>query len=143
MIAELTSLPLTEMLQILGLISVLTFFGSLIILPWLVLRMRSDYFIRHRQEVDARYQRHPVLAVITFLFRNSMGLFLLLAGIIMLVLPGQGILTMVIGFSLMDFPGKHRLNERIIANLKIQRSLNWIRRKGGKKELIFSSEKTI
>ena len=61
----------------------------------------------------------------------------------MLVLPGQGILTMVIGFSIMDFPGKHRLNDRIVANRKIQQSLNWIRRKGGKDDLLFSSEGTV
>lgn len=140
MAAEFNSLPLTDVLQVLGVISLLTFFGSLIILPWLILRMRPDYFIRHRREVDARHQRHPILAALTFLFRNSIGLCLLLAGIIMLILPGQGILTMVIGFSLMDFPGKHRLNDKIIADRKIQQSLNWIRRKGGKEELIFSSE---
>lgn len=38
----------------------------------------------------------------------------------------------------MDFPGKHRLNDRILANHKIQRSLNWIRKRWHKEELIFS-----
>ena len=142
MIAELISLSSAEMLQVLGLISLLTFVGSLILLPWLILRMRSDYFIRHHRENIERHQRHPVLTAFIFLFRNTIGLCLLTAGIIMLILPGQGILTMVIGCSLMDFPGKHRLNDKIIANRKIQRSLNWIRRKGGRDDLIFSSETT-
>ncbi|WLE98473.1 MAG: PGPGW domain-containing protein [Candidatus Electrothrix communis] len=135
-----TALTRTESLQLLGLISLLTFVGSLITLPWLVLRMRADYFIRHHQEVIERHKRHPVFAVLIFLFRNILGLCLLIAGIAMLVLPGQGILTMVLGFSVMDFPGKHRLTDRLIANQKIQRSLNWIRHKGGKEDLLFSSE---
>ncbi|MCI5210078.1 MAG: hypothetical protein D3910_15065 [Candidatus Electrothrix sp. ATG2] len=130
-------MPLADLLQVLGLISLLTFFGSLIILPLLVLRMRADYFIRHHQEVVERHKRHPVLAVITFFLRNSIGCCLLFAGIAMLVLPGQGILTMVLGFSVMDFPGKHHLTDRIIANEKIQHSLNWIRHKGGKEDLVF------
>ncbi|MDU9048723.1 MAG: PGPGW domain-containing protein [Candidatus Electrothrix sp. Rat3] len=135
-----TALTRAELLQLLGIISLFTFIGSLIILPWLILRMRADYFIRHHQEVIERHKRHPVLAVLICLLRNSLGLCLLIAGIALLVLPGQGILTMVIGFSIMDFPGKHRLNDRIVANGKIQQSLNWIRRKGGKDDLLFSSE---
>ncbi|WP_339138317.1 MAG: PGPGW domain-containing protein [Candidatus Electrothrix sp. GW3-4] len=137
MIAELTSLPLTDLLEALGLISLLTFLGSLLILPWLILSMQADYFIRHHQEVVARHQRHPVLAIIIFFLRNSIGFCVMVAGMAMLVLPGQGILTMVIGFSLMDFPKKHHLTDRIMANRKIQHSLNWIRHKGGKEDLIF------
>ena len=140
MIADLTSLPLADLLQALGLISLLTFLGSLIILPLLVLRMRADYFIRHHREVVERHKRHPVLAVITFFLRNSIGLCLLVAGIAMLVLPGQGILTMVLGFSCIDFPGKHRVMDRVMANKKIQHALNWIRHKGGKEDLVFSHQ---
>ena len=140
MMDAFTALTRTESLQLLGLISLLTFVGSLITLPWLVLRMRADYFIRHHQEVIERHKRHPILTVLICLLRNSLGLCLLIAGIAMLVLPGQGILTMVLGFSVMDFPGKHHLTDRIIANRKIQQSLNWIRHKGGKEDLLFSSE---
>lgn len=125
------------MLRLLGLLSLLTFVGSLIVIPWLVLRMHAEYFIRHRQEVIERHKRHPVLTIIVLLLRNGFGFLLLAAGVIMLVLPGQGILTMVIGLSLMDFPGKHRLTDRIMRNEQLQHSLNWIRRKGYKKELVF------
>lgn len=140
MIAELIALPSADVLEALGIISLLTFVGSLILLPWMILRMRTDYFIRHHQEVIERRKRHPALTVLICLLRNTLGFCLLLAGIAMLVLPGQGILTMVIGLSAMDFPGKHRLNDKIIANRKIRQSLNWIRRKGGRDDLLFSSE---
>ncbi len=134
MIAALSTAVLLKMLALLSLI---TFISSLILIPWLVLHMDADYFIRHRQEVIARHNRHPVVTIITFLCRNLAGLVLTIAGVLMLVLPGQGILTMVLGLSLMDFPGKHRFTDRVILNKKIQQSLNWIRKKGHKEKLLF------
>jgi hypothetical protein len=72
-----------------------------------------------------------------WLLRNGLGLVLLIAGIAMLILPGQGILTILIGISLMDFPGKFLLLERFVRMKQIRKSLNWMRRKGGKEEFVF------
>jgi hypothetical protein len=72
-----------------------------------------------------------------FVARNLAGLALLAAGIAMLVLPGQGLLTMLLGLSFMDFPGKHALLERAIACPKLQHALNWLRRKEGREEFVF------
>jgi len=118
-----------HILEWLGLLSVLTFFGSLIAVPMLIAGMSADYFIRHRLRVAQRRKRHPIITRIMFLFRNGIGVLLLLAGMAMLVLPGQGILTIVIGISMMDFPGKHRLVEYLIQRPAVKRGLNWIRRK--------------
>jgi len=128
-----------QILQWLGFFSVVTFVASLLGVPWLILRMSPEYFIQHRLEVQQRQRRHPVLTVILFCLRNTVGILLLLAGLAMLVLPGQGLLTILIGFSVMNFPGKHSLLERCIQLNTIQQSLNWIRRKGGKKNFIFST----
>jgi hypothetical protein len=38
----------------------------------------------------------------------------------------------------MDFPGKHALLELMVRNARVQRSLNWIRTKGGREELVFT-----
>ncbi len=132
------SLSVGLLLTWLGTLSVVTFIGSLLVVPWLILQMPPDYFIRHRLEVMERHRRHPVVTVLMFCVRNGVGFVLLTAGIAMLLLPGQGILTMLIGFSLMDLPGKHRLLEKVLENSKVQRSLNWIRRKGGREDLIFN-----
>ena len=40
--------------------------------------------------------------------KNLLGVFFVLIGIAMLVLPGQGILTIIAGMMLLDFPGRHR-----------------------------------
>ena len=65
------------------------------------------------------------------------GLFLLICGLVMLVLPGQGLLTMLMGLSLMPFPGKNKLEQTIIARKSVRYSLNWIRMKANKKPFIF------
>jgi len=132
------SFTVGQILPWLGLLSVLTFFGSLLIVPWLILLMAPDYFIRHRLEVIERHRRHPVLSFLLVGLRNMIGLVLLVAGTAMLLLPGQGILTMLIGLSLMDFPGKHQLLEKVVQNKRVQNSLNWIRRKGDRADLIFT-----
>ena len=54
--------------------------------------------------------------------RNLLGGLLILLGLIMLVTPGQGILTIVLGFTIMDFPGKKRIT-RAIKNTKIAKKL--------------------
>ena len=134
------SISVVQLLELLGILSIVTFIVSLLIIPWLILRLSPEYFIRHRLKVIERHRRHPVLAIIIFFLRNTVGFGLLAAGMAMLVIPGQGILTMLIGLSFMDFPGKHRLLEKAVQIRGVQQSLNWIRRKGGKEDLVFATE---
>ena len=117
------------LLEWLGLLSVLTFIGSLIAIPWIIARLPANYFIRHRQLVAERHERHPLIAKLTFVCRNIIGIVFLTAGIVMLVLPGQGIITILIGISLMDFPKKHNLVDYLVRLKKVIRLLNWIRQK--------------
>ena len=127
----------TTLLEMLGLFSLVTFAGSLIAVPWLIGRMPPDYFLTHWYQVDARHRRHPALALAIWLGRNGFGFCLLLAGITMLFLPGQGLLTILIGICLMDFPGKRRLLDRLAGIPQVQHALNWVRRKQGKAEFVF------
>ncbi len=125
-------MPTASLVRLLGLFSVLMFFGSLIAIPLLITRLPADYFIRHRQLVNERRRRHPVLIYSLLLLRNLAGLIFLLAGMAMLVLPGQGILTLLIGLSLMNFPGKHDKIEWLARRSRVRKSLNWIRRRADK-----------
>ena len=55
----------------------------------------------------------------------------------MLFLPGQGLLTIVVGLSFLDFPGKQFLLNHLIEHGSVQKSMNWIRGKYGRPPLIF------
>jgi UPF0716 family protein affecting phage T7 exclusion len=62
---------------------------------------------------------------------------LVVLGALMLVLPGQGILTILAGLFVMRFPQKRRLLARALAGKRVQRSLNYVRRRLGKAPLKF------
>jgi len=128
---------LPALLPWLGIVSLLTFVGSLMFVPWIVARLPVDYFLRHDQREAARRRLHPLLVPLLALGRNLVGLGLLSAGFAMLFLPGQGLLTMLLGLSLMDFPGKHRLRERLLRQPQVEAGLNWLRRRAGKAPFIF------
>jgi putative transmembrane protein PGPGW len=120
---------------VLGVVSGLFFIGTLIAIPILIVRLPDDYFIQNHRQTWLQ-NRHPVLRVSAYVIKNLLGYVFLLAGIAMLMLPGQGILTMVIGVSLIDFPGKQKLQRQLIGQPAVLRTINRIRRKFGRKPLV-------
>ena len=68
--------------------------------------------------------------------RNALGAVLLAAGIAMLVLPGQGLLTILLGLMLVDFPGKRRAERALVARPNVFEALNWLRAKAGRPPLL-------
>lgn len=128
------------LIEWLGALSLVTFIGSLLAIPWIIARLPADYFIRHRQKVEARRRRHPLLARVILATRNAIGLLFFLAGTVMLILPGQGIITILIGLSFMDFPRKQQVVDRLIRRPRVIGFLNWMRRK--EKKPPFQLERT-
>ena len=106
--------------------------AGVVAVPWIVLRLPEDALQRPNPLDDFRHH-HPVLRAIVFLTRNAVGLPLLMAGIVMLIAPGQGILTILLALWIMDFPGKWRFEHAILERPAVFKALNWIRRKGGRK----------
>lgn len=109
-----------------GTASALMFVFSLLMLPWLLSRIPADYFRRHKTETTWMMLLTP-----RNLLRNLLGLPVLVAGILMLVLPGQGLLTIFIGLAIMQFPGKHDLERRVVSRRGILQAINWVRGKAG------------
>ncbi|UHD18671.1 PGPGW domain-containing protein [Thiocapsa bogorovii] len=117
-------------------LSVLMFVGSLIALPFLLARIPEDYFVDPERH-SARLKRlHPVAYLSLRLLKNLVGWILVLAGILMLVLPGQGILTIIMGLVLSDFPGKFALERRLASKGRVLNGINWIRRRSGHAPLV-------
>ena len=108
---------------------------SVVTVPWIVARMPADYFVRER---DAPWQdAHPVVRAVLVAAKNTLGVLLVLAGVAMLVLPGQGILTMLIGLSLIEFPGKRKMEMRILRLPGVRKVVGALRRRAGRPPLIF------
>ena len=53
----------------------------------------------------------------------------------MLVAPGQGLLTLAAALVLLDFPGKYRLERRLVTQKPVWKSINWLRRRAGREPL--------
>jgi hypothetical protein len=116
-------------------LSVLMFVGTLVAVPWLVIRIPADYFVRRRHFVDRWQPRHPLLRIAFLTFKNFCGVVLVLAGLAMLFTPGQGLLTILVGLIFLDFPGKLALELRLVRQRPVVRSINWMRRKANRPPL--------
>ena len=125
-----------NLLLILGIVSVVSFLATLVIIPWILLRIPADYFSKPRRVSLVSSDSHPSLKIVVFIAKNLIGITVALLGIAMLVLPGQGLLTILIGVVLIDFPGKYRFQRWLISREPVLRSANWLREKGDKKPLV-------
>lgn len=65
---------------------------------------------------------------------------MILAGIIMLVLPGQGTVTILIGLAISNFPGKYKIERKISSQPAVGATLNKIRKLTGSSPLVFPTE---
>ncbi len=127
-----------HVLAAIGIGSVLMFALSAVGVPWFVARLPVDYFSRReRQKLGMPDIERPRWALALRFGRNLIGLLLLLAGVAMLVLPGQGLLTLLVALLLLDFPGKRRLERRIIASRPVLRAVNALRRRAGRPPMRF------
>jgi hypothetical protein len=103
--------------------------------------MRHDYFVRDRTEDFTFRGRHPAIALLLRITKNLVALVFIATGLAMLVLPGQGILTILIGISVSDFPGKRTLEVALLRLPGIYTAINWIRSKGRKRPLLLPPRK--
>ena len=131
----MTDLFSKDVWVVLGIVSGVFFIATLIAIPIFIVRLPNDYFKRNHRRIWLQ-NRHPVLRVTAYVIKNLTGFVFLVAGIAMLVLPGQGILTMLIGVSLIDFRGKQKLQRKLIGQPAVLRTINRIRRKFGRKPLV-------
>lgn len=115
--------------------SLVSLLASLILIPVLIIKIPNDYFIiSHKEYVRSRV-KHPVLRFIVHLLKNSFGVVFIISGFIMLFIPGQGLITLLIGVSLLDFPCKRKLEYKLISRPAIYKVINIIRHKAKKETL--------
>lgn len=116
-------------------LSVLVFVGSLLIAWLLILRLPEDYLCRTDTTNCRKTPQSPLSYFARKIVLNSLGFILLMTGIIMLFTPGQGVLFILLGVTLMDLPYKHEMTRRLARRKGILSIINRIRRKSGKQAL--------
>lgn len=126
----LSLIQVDYLFEFLAALSVTTFGISIVCIPILVARLPRDYF--NRSSKAGRSGPTTTGRLLLLLLRNAVGLALLFAGIAMLFLPGQGVITIIIGLVVMSFPRKRLLIRSLTRPHSVQHGLDWIRKKMGK-----------
>jgi hypothetical protein len=123
-------------LIVVALASLVLFVLSVAGVPWFVARVPADYFSRReREQLNIARSERPTWQILARVLKNLLGLTVVLAGAAMLFLPGQGLLTIFVGLLLLDFPGKRRLERRLIAWRPVYRAINRLRQRAGRPPL--------
>jgi hypothetical protein len=117
-----------QLLQLLGSLSLLLLALTLIALVLVIITLPADYFTRDHREPSSLAHPHPLPWRGLSLLKNLLGILFILLGIALLVLPGQGALTILIGLTMTNFPGKYRLERRMMRQRAIHKTLNQIRK---------------
>lgn len=114
-----------------------------IIISYVITQMDNRYFIRRKiitnEAIVSPHLRltNNNLTKLVNIAKIIFGVCLLLIGLVMLVLPGQGLITILIGLSLLPFPGKDKLEQNILSRKSVRTTLNWIRIKAKKAPFTF------
>jgi hypothetical protein len=119
-----------------ALIFVVTFVVATGLVSLIVVKLPATYFHPdHDREVMKN--RHPVLRWVVLITKNLGGVILILLGIVMSLpgIPGPGLVTILFGIMLLDFPGKRRLESKMVSHPKVLKSINDLRKKFGKPPL--------
>ncbi len=98
-----------------------------------VVRIPADYFSTGRRPPAGPAGVRLAIAI----FKNLAGVALVLVGIVLSLpgIPGQGILTILVGLMLTDLPGVRRLERTLARRRGVRRALDTIRAKFGREPL--------
>jgi hypothetical protein len=118
---------------------VVTFAVSLAIVGTMLVRLPATYFL-DRHERDLWIDQHPIVRWSGIILKNVSGIALIALGFLLSLpgIPGQGLLTILLGVMLLDFPGKRRLERRIIGMPRVLDRVNRLRARFGKPPLVLA-----
>lgn len=104
---------------------------SLVIAGYVLARLPADYFVNPDAQRPGR--RTPVLRILALVVRNVLGWVLVALGVVLSLpgVPGQGLLTILMGVMLIDFPGKHRFQRWLVTRRVVLLAVNRLRARAG------------
>ncbi len=119
------------------LLFVVTFAVNLAIVSFILIKLPASYF-QESHPRDFWTDRHPIARLIAIIGKNALGVALVLLGVVLSLpgIPGQGLLTMLLGIMLLDFPGKRRLELNLVSRPRIFNVINKLRHRFGKPALV-------
>jgi hypothetical protein len=119
------------------LVFVITFAASLAIVSLVLVKLPATYFKRSHDRTFLA-NRPPMIRGLAIVAKNLLGVVLVAVGIVLSLpgVPGQGMLTILLGIMLLDFPGKQRFEYWLVSRPKILNAINKLRHRFSKPELV-------
>ena len=121
------------------LLGVLVFLGSFLlnlgIVSLILVKLPKDHF---KSDNSRRVTgSNATIRILKVIGKNVAGVLLIALGIVLSLpgVPGQGLLTVLLGVMLVDFPGKHRLEQKLLSRPGIINTINRLRGRFGKPAL--------
>ena len=106
-------------------VSLVLMVGGLVAMRWLLVRLPADHFVRPHDH--SRWVK---------VLRSALAFVLIVAGIAMMVLPGPGILTFLVGVSLVDHPIRDRLVIALLRRKHVHHAIDRLRLRAGKQPFV-------
>jgi len=127
-LSEFISALTWQSVLIWALIFVGTFFINLAIVSFILVKLPADHFSKSRKTEFWSGPR-PMLHAAKVVGKNIAGVLLVVLGIVLSLpgVPGQGLLTVLLGVMLLDFPGRHRLEQKLLSRPSIANAINRLR----------------
>jgi uncharacterized membrane protein YbaN (DUF454 family) len=119
----------------LAIVSVGSLLVTLVTVPVVVLRLPRDYFCHDRREPSYRGWLHPAVGLVLVILKNAVGAVLVAVGVVMIFTPGQGLLAILLGAMLLNFPGKYRFERWLVRQNGLLPAMNWLRSRYGRPPL--------
>jgi hypothetical protein len=118
------------------LIFAVTFLVNLALVSFILVKIPADHFKKNHKTQFWSGPR-PVLHAAGIVGKNILGLLLVALGIVLSVpgVPGQGLLTILLGIMLLDFPGRRSLERKLLRRPEIVKTINRLRQKFDKPPL--------
>jgi len=97
----------------------------------------ADFFQHEHKRFELWQDSRPALRWTVIIAKNLLGGLLILAGLVMLITPGQGVLSILLGLALVDVPGKRTVERKIIQRPPVLKLVNRLRARAGQSPLEF------
>src|SRR6476659_7733791 len=119
-----------------ALIFLVSFFVNLGIVSLILVKLPADHFSKSRKTTFWAGPR-PAIHAAKVIGKNIAGVLLVALGIVLSLpgVPGQGLLTVLLGIMLLDFPGRHRLEQKLLSKPRIVNTINRLRERFDKPPL--------
>ena len=117
-------------------LALVSFFANLGIVTLILVKLPADHFSKSRKTKFWAGPR-PWLHAMLVIGKNIAGILLVALGVVLSLpgVPGQGLLTILLGIMLLDFPGRDRLEQKLLSKPSIVNTINNLRGRFGKKPL--------